>query len=414
MNAKIEKFIFENIDKTVRYSPESGGTLIGLPFPYTVPCVSDNFQEIYYWDTYFTNVGMILIGKTEYAKNNIDNMLYLVETYGHMPNGNRTFYLNRSQPPFLSRMVRDVFEQTKDIEWLKGAYRTLEKEYRFWQTEKLSPSGLNGYLGYKVLQDEMDSVTKQFCRRCKLDADRFVSDEQKRELCQAAFSMYESGWDCSARFVDRGHHFNAVDLNSLLYDMEENMRVLSGYLFLGEDALWEERKQARREKMKQRMWNEESGLFLDYNFADDSISTCKTTASFYPLFANLATKEEAARAVAFLPELETAYGVCCGEKQDSRGCQWDHPNIWAPQQYIVYRALTNYGYTEDALRIAEKYVKLIDRNYEKTNCLWEKYSGVTGGIAQREYSTQCDTKMIGWTAGVYIALSEELKKTGRM
>ena len=414
MNAEIEKFILENIDKTVRYSPESGGTLIGLPFPYTVPCVSESFQEIYYWDTYFTNGGMILIGKTGYAKDNINNMLYLVEKYGHMLNGNRTFYLNRSQPPFLSRMVRDVFEETKDIEWLKGAYATLQKEYRFWQDEKMSPSGLNGYLGYQFLCDNVDSTVEQFCRRCKLDADKLVTEEQKKEVCQAAFSMYESGWDCSARFVDKGHHINAVDLNALLYDMEENMRVFSEILATGEEALWEERKQERRQKMKQLMWDEESGLFLDYNFEEQKISACKTTASFYPLFAKMATEEEAARAVAFLPELETEYGVCCGEKQDSRGCQWDYPNIWAPQQYIVYRALMNYGYTEDALRIAEKYVKLIDRNYEKTNCLWEKYSGVTGGIAEREYSTQCETKMIGWTAGVYLMLSDDLKKAGRM
>ena len=165
--------------------------------------------------------------------------------------------------------------------------------------------------------------------------------------------------------------------------------------------------------MKRLMWDDKSGLFLDYNFAEDKISTCKTTASFYPLFANLATKEEAARAVAFLPELESEYGVSCGKEEDSRGCQWDYPNIWAPQQYIVYRALMNYGYTQDALRIAEKYVKLIDRNYEKTNCLWEKYSSLTGSIAEREYVEQSDTKMIGWTAGVYIAFSEELKKAGK-
>ncbi len=413
MNAKIENFIFENIDKTVRYSPESGGTLIGLPFPYTVPCVSDNFQEIYYWDTYFTNLGMILIGKTEYAKNNIQNMLYLVETYGHMPNGNRTYYLNRSQPPFLSRMVRDVFEQTKDMKWLRNAYGTLQKEYRFWQTVKTAPSGLNGYLGYEVLDSEIEATVKQFCRRCKLDADKPVTDEQKREICRAAFSMYESGWDCSARFVDRGHHINAVDLNALLYDMEENMRVFSEILATGEEALWQARKEERREKMKRLMWDEESGLFLDYNFKKEKISSCKTTASFYPLFAGLATKEEAAAAVAFLPQLESEFGVSCGKKEDSRACQWDYPNIWAPQQYIVYRALMNYGYKADALRIAEKYVKLIDTNYEKSGFLWEKYSCVTGGLADCEYKGQSYTKMLGWTAGVYLMLSDGLKKAGR-
>ena len=118
MNKKIEKFVLESIDKTVRYSPNDEGTLVGLPFKYTVPCVGDHFQEIYYWDTYFSNVGMIMVGKVEYAKSNIDNMLWMVEKFGHMPNGNRTYYLNRSQPPFLSKMVRDVFTVTGDKEWL--------------------------------------------------------------------------------------------------------------------------------------------------------------------------------------------------------------------------------------------------------------------------------------------------------
>ena len=99
IHSKIKQFLDENIEKTVKVTKESSGTLIGLPYPYTTPCVADSYQEMYYWDTYFTNAGLLLWGKADYVKNNIMNMFYLIGKYGFMPNGNRTFYLNRSQPP---------------------------------------------------------------------------------------------------------------------------------------------------------------------------------------------------------------------------------------------------------------------------------------------------------------------------
>jgi alpha,alpha-trehalase len=406
MNKKIEKFVLESIDKTVRYSPNDEGTLVGLPFKYTVPCVGDHFQEIYYWDTYFSNVGMIMVGKVEYAKSNIDNMLWMVEKFGHMPNGNRTYYLNRSQPPFLSKMVRDVFKVTGDKEWLSNAYKTLVKEYKFWQTDKLAENGLNGYFGYDVKENDPEERLPGFCVRCKLDINDLVTDEEKYENCLAAFSIYECGWDCSSRFVNKGHQFNAIDLNSLLYDFEENMRVFSEILGLGEEDLWVERKKARRNKMKEIMWNEEEGLFMDYNFVAGEFSNYKSIASFFPMFANLATKEEAAKTMELLPELEQEFGVACGVKENCKYFQWDYPNVWAPLQFVMYKALMNYGYTEDAMRIAEKYVKLVEANYEETDRFWEKYDGVTGKVANPEYKTQAKVEMMGWTSGVYIALSD--------
>ena len=411
MNDKIKKFITENIDKTVRYRPDDDGTLIGLPYEYTVPCVSNNFQEIYYWDTYFTNVGMIMLGKVDYAKSNIDNMLYMVEKFGHMPNGNRTYYLNRSQPPFLSRMVRDVFEVTGDKEWLLKAYKTLVKEYAFWQSDKKAANGLNGYFGYEVKPDDPEKTLERFCVRCKLNLEDIVTDEQKHENCLAAFSIYECGWDCSSRFVDRGHHFNAIDLNALLYDFEENMAVFSEILELGEEELWRERRDLRKAKVKEIMWNEKEGLYMDFDFDKNQFSNYKTTASFYPMFVNMATKEEAESTVELLKDLEQEYGFTCGVKENCKYFQWDYPNVWAPQQFIMYKALKNYGYDEDALRVAEKYVALVEANYEETDCFWEKYDGVTGKVANPEYKTQAKVEMMGWTAGAYIALSDAVEKS---
>lgn len=137
MKNNVLEYIYNNIDKTIKYSPNDDDTLIGLPHKYTTPCASDMFQEIYYWDTYFTNVGLILMGKTELAKSNVDNMLFLIEKYGFMPNGNRTFYLNRSQPPFLSKMVRDSLwrniapKQAKELdEVMRGTVNAYITDYR--------------------------------------------------------------------------------------------------------------------------------------------------------------------------------------------------------------------------------------------------------------------------------------------
>ena len=116
MNTNVKAFILKNWDKTVRTNTENQGDLIGLPKPYTVPCIEGTFQEMYYWDTYFTNIGLLLSGKVEQAINNTENIAYLIERYGKMPNGSRTFYLNRSQPPFFSQAVRDIFEVTGYIE----------------------------------------------------------------------------------------------------------------------------------------------------------------------------------------------------------------------------------------------------------------------------------------------------------
>lgn len=118
MNNSLKEFILENWDRTIRENKEDVGNLLGLPYPYTVPCIESTFQEMYYWDTYFTNIGLILSNKIEQAINNIENMVFLIEKYGKMPNGTRTFYLNHSQPPFFTQMVREVFDITGNLEWL--------------------------------------------------------------------------------------------------------------------------------------------------------------------------------------------------------------------------------------------------------------------------------------------------------
>lgn len=404
MNSKIKEYLVENIEKTVRYTPESEGTLLGLPYRYTTPCAVGTFKDLYYWDTYFTNVGLLIWDKTEYAKSNIENMFYLIDKYGFMPNGNRTGFLNRSQPPFLSQMVRDLYDNTRDIDWLKHAYEELKKEYKFWQTKRITPNGLNAYTGYEVLERNFPNDYHSFLKRTGYKPDCEEGYELYKKIYFASVSVCESGWDCNSRVKEDGYYFNVIDLNSLIYGIEENMRYFSTVLENGEEDLWEQRIKDRREKM-QLLWNSDRNLFMDYNYATNKFSNYASAASFYPMYVKLATKEQAEQTMKLFDTLNLEYGISCGEPNPEWNCQWDYPNVWAPIQFIVYKALMNYGYEKEAKNVARKFVDLLEKNFELTGNLWEKYDGNKGLKTDLEYKAP---PMVGWTAGVYIFFNKEL------
>lgn len=404
MNARIQAYLAAYLPQTVHTCTEDDGTLLALPYPYTVPCVGEMFQELYYWDTYFTNLGLLTRGETTLARHNIDNMLWLVERYGFMPNGNRTYYLSRSQPPFLAQMVWELYNAAPDDKWLSSAYATLQKEYAFWQKKRLTPTGLNAYTGYNIDDEDLDMLCAHFQSRTGLPLKENMTLDEKREITRATFAFFESGWDCNSRFLNAGHHYAAVDLNSLLYLMEQRLADIAARVAPHEQASWLARADARRERM-QRLWDEDSGLFRDRHVVTAAFAAYRSAASFYPLYAGLATAEQAARTVTLLDELLTPYGVTAGVAEGSRGCQWDYPHIWAPLQWIVYTALKNYGYTDNARTVATRFCALIEHNFEKTGNLWEKYNGQNGDVADGEYDAP---PMMGWTAGVYQRFCVEL------
>ena len=398
------KFILDGWEDTVRFQQQDEGDLIGLPYPYTVPSKDEDFQEMYYWDTYFTNVGLLACGNTKQAKNNVDNILFLVERYGLMPNANLFSFLDRSQPPVLSLMVRELFEATNDRKWLGRAYVTLKKEYSFWQEKRCLANGLNGYTGYKIDSERLERIASYGLTRLGYRPE-VMDEEAKKTIYLALKSFCESGWDCNSRFLEKPHEFNHVDLNSLLYGMEENMLYFSGVLENGEQTLWKERMDTRMKKM-QTLWSEDEGIFKDYHPVEERYSDYTSAASLYPLFCGLATQEQAESTRRVLDKLELPYGISCGESDPAWGAQWDYPYIWAPIQLIAYRAMIRYGFHEDAERLARKYIDLIERNFEKTGNLWEKYDGITGQTVNAEYDAP---KMLGWTSGVYIYFSKLLK-----
>ena len=394
----VKEYIEANWDNTTRHFTEDNDTLIGLPYPYTVPCCEGAFQEMYYWDVYFTNIGLIKSGRLSQAKNNVDNMCYLINKYGLMPNGNRTFYLSRSQPPFLSQMVRCIYEETRDVQWLAKCYKALEKEHEFWENERQTTCGLNRYYG-KFSYDELMQFSRLLCNRFNIEKpdDKTTAESYGK----AMFSFAESGWDCNSRMGLDCYNYAWVDLNTLLFGIEKDMAFFSSELKNGREDIWSEKAEQRRDRMTKLLWNDVLGAFCDYNFTDGKQTDIISVAQFYPLFSGVCTQSQAERTVKLLCEIEEDFGVACCEKRDDLfGLQWDYPNGWACLQYIVVHGLLRYGYREDALRIAEKYKTLVEKVFEATGNLWEKYDVTTGKVSHnKEYKTPA---MMGWTAGVYV------------
>ena len=399
MNKTID-FIKENFDKTVRCNPTDNEELIGLPKPYTVPCIDGAFQEMYYWDTFFTNVGLIIIGNTTQAKNNCDNMAFLINKYGFMPNGNRTWFLNRSQPPFFTKMICDVYEKTGDREWLENMYKSAKTEYEFWQTKRLTTSGLNRYYG-TIMCSEADylNASKYTSDRMKIKPAKDF--EEAKSLIECMLSFCESGWDCNSRYGLKAHEFNPIELNALLFGMEKDIAFFARELQKEDSDIFESLAEKRKRIINELCWSEKRGTYFDYDFINKTQNRLFSAAAFYPLFVGLASETQAKRIVSLLPLLENDYGIACCEKSDDLlDLQWDYPHGWACLHYIIIMGLLNYGFREHALRIAKKYLAVVDMNFEKTQNIWEKYNTITGEIsATKEYDSP---KMMGWSAGVYL------------
>lgn len=397
MAKNVKEYIESHWDECIKVNKEDSGELIGLPYPYTVPAVG-HFDELYYWDTYFLNQGLKLCGRHEQVKFNTDNLLYMLDKFGFVPNGNRTYYLKNSQPPFLSAMVRDVYEHYNDKTWLEKAYTSLEKEYEFWMEKRISPIGLNQYSPVCPPED-VEVVAEIFRRRVGYTPD--ISDEEMASKC---LILGESGWDFTPRFGLECEDFVQVDLNSLMYMLEKNMEFFSAELGNSDGCLWRERAE-KRSGLMNRYMKDENNLFFDYNYKTGEFSKIYSVASYYPMYVGMADSEQALAAVDNLPRLEEKYGIVTCEKNSVKGrFQWNYPNGWACLQYIMTEALKKYGYMEKARDIAKKYIELVDKVFEETGNIWEKYNVVEGSIDVVAAGKM--PAMMGWTAGAYLALKE--------
>jgi alpha,alpha-trehalase len=402
--------------------------LLYLPRPYVVP--GGRFNEMYGWDSYFIQVGLLRDGELGRARDMVENFLYEIQRYGTILNANRTYFLTRSQPPFLTRMVLGVYEQTRDRDWLRSTVPAIEAYYRFWtQPPHLIPDiGLSRYFDTgegpapEVLSDEKDAQGRTHYDRVReyyrthdvTDYDESLYYDHNRDQLTALFfkgdrSMRESGFDPSNRFgpfnVDIIYHA-PVCLNSLLFAMEEDTgRIMET---LGDSVaarMWHARATDRRSRMDKLLWNQEAGLYYDFNFRTKQPRYYDFATTFYPLWVGAASRTQAAAVRANLSKFEAPGGLLTSTQ--ATGNQWDAPFGWAPLQMIAVDGLRRYGFDEDADRLATKFIAVVAKEFEEHGTIVEKYdvqrreSDVSAGI---KYGYSGNQVGFGWTNGVVLDL----------
>lgn len=399
----VKEYILLNFDKSICIQLEDEGTRLKMPYPYTAPCVKGgHFVSLFYHDAYFINAGMLAADRVEVALNNVNNIAYLINRFGYMPNASNKTMLGRSQPPYFAMMVKDVFSVTGDKVWLKEMISAMEKEQKFWQEKRQTKNGLNRHFG-DYTKEQYVSFSNYVKTRVNIDKAR--DDE---EVGQHYFAEAESGWDFTARFNGYCADCNPIDLQCLLYFAEDF--IAKAYEIIGEKQKgehWQELARARKQKVDKLLFNNNVGLYVDYNYKTNEQSKIYSLAGFFPFFTGLADEERAKGMLKLLEFLETDFALSTAIQTKDK-YQWGYENAWAPLHLVAVVSLDKYGYKEQAKQIARKYMCLIESNFQKTGKLFEKYNALTGGIdAVSEYGTP---EMMGWTATVYLFMEKFLQE----
>ncbi|MFP4384346.1 MAG: trehalase family glycosidase [Spirochaetia bacterium] len=404
----VKTFIREQWDRALQKSEKDEPPRLYLPHPYTTPCADDHFQDLYYWDTYFACIGMLLDGRDDLVRNDIKNFIYEIETYGFIPNSNAEYHLNRSQPPYFIHLLDDYYRHTGDTDTLREGLGAAVSEYEFWMTERLHQCGLNRY-GHRADQEELDL----FYQKVLIPRLGFLPMERRGRISIADHytAEAESGRDFSPRFQGRCGDYLAVDLNANLYFYETQIPRLAEAAGVSPGPIpWTERGECRKKLMTEYLWDPEKKAFMDYDTEAGIFSPVFSAVSFSPLAAGTAAQEQAEGVRSNLPRIERQWGTASTEPVDCWNgpaftgpgpvpeFQWMYPNGWPPEQYTVIKGLLEYGFHSDARRLAEKYIRTADKLFEATGALWEKINAASGKIGGGEYPA---ARMIGWSAGVY-------------
>jgi len=430
-----------------------------LPNPYVVP--GGFFNEMYGWDSYFIVLGLIADGHTELARGMVENQLFEVEHYGAVLNANRSYYLTRSQPPFLSSMMRAVLDDAKSFRnkedaqaWLKRAYPLAVRDHDIWTSKphQAGDTGLARYFDYgdgpvpefrdakylkdvirwlrahhpkddpgyliraaekpddaeatKLKETSCDVRASKVCADAWLDGYRLTADYYRGDR-----AMRESGFDVTFRFspfAGSTHHFAPVCLNSLLFRYEEDLRDFAARLGLdGEAKRWDVAAKARHAAIDKYLWQADQGMYADYDAQAGKPSTYAYISAFYPLWAGAASKEQATAMQKKISLLERKGGLSMSTTDS--GVQWDEPFGWAPTNWIAIAGLDRYSFHDDAQRLARKFLATIDRGFAGDGTIREKYNMVTGDAKVAIKAGYKDNVIgFGWTNGVYLKLTELL------
>lgn len=392
-------------------------SLIPLPYPFVVP--GGRFREIYYWDSYFTMLGLRISKRSDLIENMVDNFAYLLETVGHIPNGNRTYYVGRSQPPFFAAMVQLLAEEKGD-DILTKYLPALATEYAFW-TKKSRPlvATDNNKLdrvcyfpeGY-FLNRYWDANDTPRPESYKEDVEIAEKSSEKPEITYRHIrAAAESGWDFSSRWFAETDKFETIhttdivpiDLNCLLHNLEKTLA--KAHLLRGnKDAAMRYEALADRRKfmINHQFWHFDNHFYHDFDFVNNALTPHKTLAAVFPLFFNIATKWQAEHVAMTLEKEFLQIGGLTTTLAET-GQQWDAPNGWAPLQWIAYKGLKNYGFDDLAHEIKANWLNANQRIYEKTGKMTEKYDVFNQDLEAGggEYPLQDG---FGWTNGVCLAM----------
>jgi alpha,alpha-trehalase len=364
--------------------------IIGLPF--VVP--GARFNEMYGWDSYFENIGLLIDGKVTLVKSMVEHFAYQITHYGKILNANRSYYLTRTQPPFYSSMIREVFESMpkKDLNWLQKHFEVAIKEYEtVWMQlgKRLTNNGLNRYfaegigLPPETEEGHYDAVLKPFAQKENLSIAAYEKGYYERKILNPLLDAYfvhdrsvrESGHDTTYRLEGVCAHLNVVELNALLYKYETDFAEVTAAHFNNnlknyDCEYWLKKAETRKEAMNQYLWNEEHSCFFDFDFENKRQVVFLSATSFFPLWAKIATQEQADKMIKnALPKLIFLGGIAGCSQEALEGIedsqmqrQWDFPNGWPPHQMIIWQGLINYGYHDLAQELIYRWLWMITKN----------------------------------------------------
>ena len=438
--------------------------LLYLNNKYVVP--GGRFNEMYGWDSYFIVRGLVEDKRIELARGMVENFFFEIEHYGAVLNANRTYYLTRSQPPFLTSMILAVYDAQKaagkeDRAWLERAYGYAARDHGLWTREPhlAGTTGLSRYYDFgngpapESMKDETGHYRqvaafflgqqqdlwreRDYLVPRKPDEDHVgplfaleVCDSAKtmaQAACDSAGvaslsadyykgdrAMRESGYDVSFRFGPHGartHHYAPVCLNSLLYKTEKDLERMSGMLGRPADTEeWRKQAEERKERIQKYLWDSERGLYFDYDFENGKRSDYEYVTAFFPLWAGIPTPEQARAVMQHLPTFEKPGGLVMSTHET--GGQWDFPYAWAPDQLVADEGIRRYGFNEDADRVSYEFLSAVAENFRRDGTIREKYNAVTrSSETQVTAGYHMNIVGFGWTNGVFLALLHQLPET---
>lgn len=400
--------------------------VVTIPRAYITPN-NKKFNFMFYWDSFFILRGLIGTKREWLLKDMVENFVFIFTKYGIIPNFNAPASMGRSQPPFLTSMILDTYN---------GYY------FKYLKRKKTKKLFLFNLKRYQVWLKKVTDVAVQEYEKIWLDSEGFYNHKVRgymlarygdRDIGYAHSSELESGWDFTSRFYNRCDDFLPIDLNVLLFKYERDFGKINQHLGdLNEEINWKGIAEKRKKEINTLMWNEEAGFFFDYDYANKRQSEFLSLAGFTPLWAGIATPEQAEKMIKMLKSFETPYGLTITAKESLAPKvdlsklpeqylpaieeilipkQWDYPNSWPPLEYLTVIGLLKYGYIRDAKRLMEKYIKIHAKIFREHKTFFEKIDAVKGDIGEDfHYNNQGG---FGWTNAAfyrYIQILDALER----